>query len=73
MQTPRGNLAGQAGNRKIQMKTHKTIATLGLWSVPIATFSGGMYGDWLAGVSVGLSLAALSLLILITLDIWKND
>jgi hypothetical protein len=55
------------------MKTHKTIATIGLWAVPIATVSGGMYGDWLAGVSVGLSLAALSLLTLITFDIWKND
>jgi hypothetical protein len=53
------------------MKTHKTLATIGLWSVPIAIFSGGMYGDWLTGVSVGLSLAALSLLTLITYTIWK--
>jgi len=53
------------------MNIQKTLATIGLWAVPIATISGGMYGDWMAGMGVGLCLAAMSLLILITCYLWK--
>jgi len=50
----------------------KILATVAFWSFPIAAVSGGMYGDLAEGAAIGLAIAGLCLLTIITIDIWKQ-